>query len=428
MINEHFGTIPPSYLFSEVAQRVRDYQSAHPGARVLRLGIGDVTRPLAPAVVDALHLAVDEQADAESFRGYGPEQGYDFLREAIVAGEYAPLGADIDPAEIFIGDGAKSDTANIQELFAADASVAVADPVYPVYVDSNAMAGRLGDFRDGRWSRLVYLPCDEGNGYRPQLPDGHVDLVYLCSPNNPTGTTLSREDLAEWVAYAREHGAVILFDAAYREFIVDADVPRSIYEIEGAEEVAIEFGSFSKTAGFTGLRCSWTVVPRQLIVDGVSLQAMWSRRQSTKFNGTPYIVQRAAAAIYGAEGREQVRVDIDYYLRNAALIRDVLRGRGVDAVGGDNSPYVWFRCPGGLDSWQFFDALLERAQIVGTPGVGFGPAGADHFRLSAFGTHEETLEAVDRLAELIPSLSAAPASAPPAAEAAASDSDTTTES
>lgn len=404
MINTNFGEIPPSYLFSDVAQRVRNYEQAHPENPVLRLGIGDVTRPLAPAVVAALHAAVDEQADPAGFRGYGPEQGYDFLREALAEGEYASIGVDITADEVFIGDGSKSDSANIQELFAADATIAVSDPVYPVYVDSNAMAGRLGMFQDERWTNLTYLPCSSENGYRPELPSEPVDLVYLCSPNNPTGTTLSRADLEEWVAWAKRTGAVILFDAAYRAFITGDDVPRSIYEIEGAREVAIEFGSFSKTAGFTGLRASWTTVPKELVRDGVSLHTMWLRRQSTKFNGTPYIVQRAAAAIYSPEGREQVAADTNYYLGNAGLIRTTLLEAGVEAVGGDHSPYLWFRCPGGLDSWAFFDALLENVQIVGTPGVGFGPAGANHFRLSAFNTRENTIEACKRLAEFIPTL------------------------
>lgn len=404
--NQNFGEIPQSYLFSEVAERVRRFEAQHPEARVLRLGIGDVTRPLAPAVVDALHAAVDEQAVAASFQGYGPEAGYAFLREAIAAGEYAAIGVDVSPDEIFIGDGSKSDSANIQELFADTARVAVTDPVYPVYVDSNAMAGRLGTFDGERWSELTYLRCDDTNEYRPALPAEPVELVYLCSPNNPTGTTMSREDLTAWVAYARETGAVILFDVAYRAFITGDDVPRSIYEIEGADEVAIEFGSFSKTAGFTGLRCSWTVVPQKLRRDGVSLNALWLRRQSTKFNGTPYIVQRAASATYSATGREQVRADVDYYLANARLIRSTLESAGVAAVGGEHSPYVWFRCPGGMDSWEFFDVLLAEAQIVGTPGVGFGPAGAGHFRLSAFNTSEATQEAAGRLAALLPRLAA----------------------
>ena len=404
MLNEEFQKIPSSYLFSDIAKKVGKYQEAHPGQQILRLGIGDVTLPLAPAVVAALHEAVDEQASSETFAGYGPEQGYGFLREAIAEGEYGVIGVSVDHDEIFIGDGAKSDTGNIQELFSVDASVAVADPVYPVYVDSNAMAGRLGEYRDGTWSNLTYLSCTEANGYKPPFPSEHVDLIYLCYPNNPTGTTLTRSELEGWVDYARRNGSIILFDAAYRAFITDDSIPRSIYEIDGAREVALEFGSFSKTAGFTGLRCSWTVVPKELQVEGVSLHAMWNRRQSTKFNGTPYVVQKAATAIYTPEGRVQVQEAIDYYLRNAALIRDALLGSGIEAVGGDNSPYVWFKCPGGMDSWEFFDYLLNNAQIVGTPGVGFGPAGEGQFRLSAFGSFETTSEAVRRLQALLPTL------------------------
>lgn len=404
MLNEEFQKIPSSYLFSDIAKKVGKYQETHPDQQVLRLGIGDVTLPLAPAVVAALHEAVDEQASSETFAGYGPEQGYGFLREAIAEGEYGVIGVSVDPDEIFVGDGAKSDTGNIQELFSVDASVAVADPVYPVYVDSNAMAGRLGEYRDGTWSNLTYLSCTEANGYKPPFPSEHVDLIYLCYPNNPTGTTLTRSELEGWVDYARHNGSIILFDAAYRAFITDDSIPRSIYEIDGAREVALEFGSFSKTAGFTGLRCSWTVVPKELQVEGVSLHAMWNRRQSTKFNGTPYVVQKAATAIYTPEGRVQVQEAIDYYLRNAALIRDALLGSGIEAVGGDNSPYVWFKCPGGMDSWEFFDYLLNNVQIVGTPGVGFGPAGEGQFRLSAFGSFETTSEAVRRLQALLPTL------------------------
>ena len=404
MLNEEFQKIPSSYLFSDIAKKVGKYQETHPDQQVLRLGIGDVTLPLAPAVVAALHEAVDEQASSETFAGYGPEQGYGFLREAIAEGEYGVIGVSVDPDEIFVGDGAKSDTGNIQELFSVDASVAVADPVYPVYVDSNAMAGRLGEYRDGTWSNLTYLSCTEANGYKPPFPSEHVDLIYLCYPNNPTGTTLTRSELEGWVDYARHNGSIILFDAAYRAFITDDSIPRSIYEIDGAREVALEFGSFSKTAGFTGLRCSWTVVPKELQVEGVSLHAMWNRRQSTKFNGTPYVVQKAATAIYAPEGRVQVQEAIDYYLRNAALIRDALLGSGIEAVGGDNSPYVWFKCPGGMDSWEFFDYLLNNVQIVGTPGVGFGPAGEGQFRLSAFGSFETTSEAVRRLQALLPTL------------------------
>lgn len=404
MINTHYGILPPSYLFSEVASRVHAYQDAHPEARILRLGIGDVTRPLHSAVLDALQAAVAEQGEADTFHGYGPEQGYVFLRDAIVAGEYAPLGTEITADEVFVGDGSKTDTAGIQELFASDATVAIGDPVYPVYLDSNALAGRLGEFLDGRWTNLTYLECDESNGYRPELPETPVDLVYLCSPNNPTGTVLTREDLEAWVAWARRTGAIILFDVAYRAFITDPTIPRSIYEIHGAEEVAIEFGSFSKTAGFTGLRCSWTVVPKALQRESTSLHSMWSRRHATKFNGTPYIVQRAAEATYSEAGREQVRSDLDYYLRNAGLIREALTSAGVDAVGGIDSPYVWFRCPAGLGSWECFDLFLQEAQVVGTPGVGFGPSGENHFRLSAFGSYEDTVEAASRLRTLIPNL------------------------
>lgn len=404
MINQEFLKIPSSYLFSEIASRVDKYQKSHPDQQLLRLGIGDVTLPLAPAVVEALHAAVAEQANAATFRGYGPERGYEFLREAVAVNEYETIGVNVTAEEIFIGDGAKSDTANIQELFALNSKVAVADPVYPVYVDSNAMAGRLGDYRDGVWTNLVYLPCTAANGYKPPFPTEPVDLVYLCFPNNPTGATLTREELASWVQYAKDNGSVILFDAAYRAFISDDSIPRSIYEIDGADEVAIEFGSFSKTAGFTGLRCSWTVVPRGLRVDDVDVNALWNRRQATKFNGTPYIVQKAAAAIYTPEGREQVQAALDYYRRNASAIRAALIETGIKAVGGDNSPYVWFSCPGGMDSWQFFEWLLTEAQIVGTPGVGFGPAGKNQFRLSAFGSYETTAEAASRLRQLLPTL------------------------
>lgn len=404
MLNTDFALVPPSYLFSEVAARVNAYQEANPDQKLLRLGIGDVTRPLPPAVVEALHEAVDEQADPETFRGYGPEQGYDFLREAVVAGEYNTRGVDLDADEIFISDGAKQDSGNIQELFADDATIAVTDPVYPVYVDSNAMAGRLGTYEDGAWTDLIYLPATEANNYKPALPPKDADVVYLCYPNNPTGTTLTRDELAGWVQWAKENNALLLFDAAYRAFITDPDIPRSIYEIEGAKDVAIEFGSFSKTAGFTGLRASWTVVPKDLVIDGTALHPMWNRRQATKFNGTPYIVQKAAEAIYTPEGKVQVQEAIDYYLRNAQVLRETLLGVGLDVVGGDNSPYVWLKAPGGMDSWQFFDYLLNEAQIVGTPGVGFGPAGEDHFRLSAFGSHEDVQEASKRLTKLLPEL------------------------
>lgn len=396
-LNQNYGKVPSSYLFSEVAARVSRYQEANPDQKLLRLGIGDVTRPLPKVSVDALKTAADEQLSAAGFRGYGPEQGYPFLREAIARGEYQDLGVSIEAADIFVSDGAKSDCANIQELFDTDATVAVADPVYPVYIDSNALSGRLGDYVDGRWTKLTYLPCTEENGYRPPLPNEPVDLIYLCYPNNPTGATLTRDELKVWVDYARSSGAVILYDAAYRAFVTSSDVPKSIYEIEGAKEVAIEFGSFSKTAGFTGLRCSWTVVPSELKVDGEPLAPKWSRRQATKFNGVPYVVQRAAEAIYSAEGKVEIQESIDYYMRNAELITLALEDSGIKVSGGTNAPYVWFRAPGNMDSWEFFDVLLNRAQIVGTPGVGFGPSGESCFRLTAFGSYEDTLEAASRL-------------------------------
>lgn len=401
MINNHYAKLPASYLFSEVAKRVRAYQQANPDAKLLRLGIGDVTRPLPTACIKALLRASDEMGRPETFRGYGPEQGYDFLREAISAHDYLAFGASIMADEIFIGDGAKSDCANIQELFDLHCVVAVADPVYPVYVDSNAMAGRIGDYTNGRWSNLIYLPCVPENGFIPSLPETKVDLIYLCYPNNPTGATLTHDQLKQWVDYAARTGAVLLYDAAYRAYISRPETPRSIYEIDGAQEVAIEFGSFSKTAGFTGLRCSYTVVPKALKRDGISLHAMWLRRQTTKFNGTPYIVQRAAEAVYSPEGKRQVAELIEYYMQNASMLRQVLVAAGIQVCGGIDAPYLWFPCPKKMDSWAFFDRLLQEAQIIGTPGVGFGPSGAECFRLTAFGSHEDTIQAVARLRKVL---------------------------
>ncbi|MFC5338013.1 LL-diaminopimelate aminotransferase [Leucobacter denitrificans] len=403
-INANFRGIPSAYLFGEVNDRVRRYEAEHPDSKVLKLGVGDVTRPLAPAIIEALHKAVEEQAHAETFRGYGNEFGYDFLREAIAQGEYASIGVDVEASEVFIGDGAKTDMANAQELFTEQATVAVTDPVYPIYVDANALAGRIGTFENDRWNGLTYLDCTVENGFQAPLPKQPVEIIYLCSPNNPMGAVLTREELEEWVAYAKAHGAVILYDVAYRAFIQGDEIPRSIYEIEGADEVAIEFGSFSKTAGFTGLRCSWSVVPKKLVIDGVSLHDGWARRQATKYNGTPYIVQRAAEAVYSPEGREQIEQDIEYYRRNAKLLKEAVQNAGIEAVGGDHSPYIWFRCPGDMSSWEFFDLLLEDAQVVGTPGEGFGPAGAGYFRLSAFNSYEVTLEASKRLAEVFAKL------------------------
>lgn len=402
-INEHYLKLASSYLFVEIANRVKAFQAAHPEARVIRLGIGDVTQPLAPAIVAALHAAVEEMARPETFRGYGPETGYEFLTELIAAHDYGARGVRVTPDEIFVSDGGKSDSANVQEIFAADAVVAVCDPVYPVYVDSAVMAGRTGaPDAAGRYAGLVYLPCTAEHGFEPPLPDRPVDLVYLCSPNNPTGAVLTREALARWVRWARETGAVLLFDAAYEAYVREPGLPRSIYEVEGAREVAIEFRSFSKTAGFTGTRCAYTVVPRDLYGrtaagDRVPLHALWHRRQSTKFNGVPYIVQRAAAAVYSPEGARQVRAQVDAYLENARIIREGLEAVGLTVHGGRNAPYLWVKTPGGLSSWAFFDKLLHEAHVVGTPGVGFGPSGEGYLRLSAFAPRAQTEEAVDRI-------------------------------
>jgi LL-diaminopimelate aminotransferase len=402
-VNEHYLALTASYLFSEIARRVREFQAAHPEARIIRLGIGDVTRPLPPAVVQALHTAVDEMARAETFRGYGPETGYDFLTELIAKHDYAARGVTVAPDEIMVSDGTKSDTGNIQELFAPDAVVALTDPVYPVYLDSSVMAGRAGRAgSDGRYDRIVYLPCVAENGFEPPFPDRPVDLVYLCFPNNPTGAVLRPAALGRWVEWARREGAVLLYDAAYEAYIRDPGVPHSIYEIPGAREVAIEFRSFSKTAGFTGVRCAFTVVPRELTARdaagrAVALHGLWFRRQSTKFNGVAYIVQRAAAAVYTDEGRAQVRALVDGYMENARIIREGLLAAGLTVYGATNAPYIWVKTPPGLSSWDFFDRLLQDAWIVGTPGAGFGPSGEGYFRLTAFGQRADTEEAVHRI-------------------------------
>ncbi len=402
-INNNYQKLPGSYLFSEIARRVAAYSQAHPEAKLIRLGIGDVTRPLAPAVVQAMHEAVDEMACAESFHGYGPEQGYAFLREAIAAEDYAARGVDIAPDEIFVSDGAKSDCGNIGDIFDTDNIVAVCDPVYPVYVDTNAMAGRAGEYLadEGRWSNIVYMSCTAENGFEPALPERKVDLIYLCYPNNPTGVTATREQLARWVAYAKANDSVILFDSAYEAFITNPDIPHTIYEIEGAKECAIEFRSFSKTAGFTGTRCAYTVVPKALLRGGASLNEMWNRRQSTKFNGAPYVVQRGAAAVYTPEGRAQTRETIAYYLNNAAVIREGLTAAGLTVYGGENAPYIWCKTPDGMPSWDFFDLLLQKANVVTTPGAGFGPAGEGYIRLTAFGDAEQTKEAVARIVAVL---------------------------
>ncbi len=409
-INENYTKLPSSYLFSDIARKVTEFKTAHPDANIIRLGIGDVTKPLPPAIVEALHKAVDEMADASTFRGYGPpEQGYDFLVNTIVENDYKALGLDISSDEIFVSDGSKSDTGNIGDILGLDNIVAITDPVYPpVYVDTNVMAGRAGDLQaNGKWSEIVYLPCTAENDFVPELPKEKVDIVYLCyPPNNPTGTTLTKDQLKVWVDYALKNNVLILFDGAYEAFITEGDVPHSIYEIEGAKEVAIEFRSFSKTAGFTGTRCAYTVVPKALMGytksgEKVSLNKLWNRRHTTKFNGVPYIIQRAAEACYSPEGKKQVKDTINYYLTNAKIIREALSTQGLQVVGGINSPYIWVKTPNGMTSWQFFDYLLSELNIVGTPGVGFGPSGEGYLRLTAFGTLENTREAVSRLKKIL---------------------------
>ena len=402
-INQNFLKLPGSYLFSEIARRVSAYTSAHPEAKMIRLGIGDVTRPLVPAVIAAMHSAVDEMGTFEGFHGYGPEQGYEFLRNAIAEHDYAARGIDIQPKEIFISDGAKSDCGNIGDIFGPDNVVAVCDPVYPVYVDTNAMAGRAGDFQEeiGRWSKLVYMPCVEENGFTPELPKEKVDMIYLCYPNNPTGTVATKEQLKVWVDYANEHQSIILFDSAYEAFVTEENVPHSIFEIEGARTCAIEFRSFSKTAGFTGNRCAYTVVPMELERDGAKLNSLWNRRQCTKFNGVPYVIQRGAAAIYTEEGKAQIRENIAYYQNNAKVILEGLTEAGLTCYGGVNAPYIWMKTPDGVGSWEFFDRILQEANVVTTPGAGFGPSGEGYIRLTAFGDADATREAVDRIKKML---------------------------
>lgn len=401
LINDNYNRLRGSYLFSEMAKRI----AAHPkSSDIIRLGIGDVTRPLPKAVTEAMHQAIDDMATAEGFHGYGPEQGYLWLREAIAEGDYRGLG--IAPDEIFVSDGAKCDTGNIQELFSPMCEIAVLNPVYPVYVDTNVMAGRSGDYNEevNQYTNITYLPCTAENGFKPALPRRDVDIIYLCYPNNPTGTVLKTAELKAWVDYARETGALILFDAAYEAYIREDDVPHSIYEIEGAKDVAIEFRSYSKTAGFTGARCAFTVIPKALYgtdEDGEphSINAMWNRRHTTKFNGVPYVTQKGALACYSDEGKAQIKETIDYYLSNAQLIREGLQSMGIACFGGVNSPYIWLKTPGGMPSWDFFDRLLD-AGIAGTPGAGFGSAGEGYFRLTAFNTRENTARAMERLAQL----------------------------
>ncbi|GAB6096699.1 LL-diaminopimelate aminotransferase [Desulfatiferula olefinivorans] len=403
-INDHYLKLKASYLFSDIAKRVTAFQQSNPDRDIIRLGIGDVTRALPQACIDAFHAAVDDMAAEKTFRGYGPEQGYDFLRKAIAAGDYQSRGADIDADEIFVSDGAKCDTGNIQELFATDITIAIPDPVYPVYLDTNVMAGRTGAFEGGKYQGIVYLDCTKANNFVPELPKTPVDLIYLCFPNNPTGTTITKDALKTWVDYARDNKALILYDAAYEAFVTDPDLPRTIYEIEGAREVAIEFRSFSKTAGFTGTRCAFTVVPKSLMAyddtgKAHAVHALWNRRHTTKFNGVSYPVQRAAEAVYSETGKTQVRELIDYYLKNAALIRREMGALGYDLVGGDNSPYVWI--DGRTDSWEFFDLLLNKAGVVCTPGAGFGACGQGFIRISAFNSYENVEKAMARIKDAL---------------------------
>jgi LL-diaminopimelate aminotransferase len=397
-INNNFAKLPANYLFVEIANRVKKYQDSHPDAEIIKLGIGDVTRPLPKAVVDAMKRAADEMGNASSFRGYGPEAGYLFLKEAIAKNDFQSRGVDISPDEIFVSDGAKSDTGSIGDILGIDNVVAVCDPVYPVYVDTNVMAGRAGEYIEGKgFSKIVYMPCRKENHFLPELPTQQVDMIYLCFPNNPTGMGIDRENLKKWVDYALDNQSLILYDAAYEAFITDPDMPHSIFEIEGAKKCAIEFRSFSKTAGFTGVRCAYSVIPKELVFDGVSLNKLWDRRQSTKMNGVSYPVQRAAEAVYSEEGKRGVRENIEYYQNNAKIMLDGLAKAGFEVYGGTNSPYVWMKVPDGLTSWEFFDLLLEKANVVGTPGSGFGSCGEGYFRLTTFNTKENTQKAVERI-------------------------------
>ena len=406
-INENFLELQESYLFATIAQKVAKYSKENPDKKIIKLGIGDVTRPIPQVVLQAIHKATDEQASSETFRGYGPEQGYEFLREKIKEYDYKSRNVDIDIDEIFVSDGAKCDCGNIVDILAQDNKVAITDPVYPVYLDTNVMSGRSGkyDKETGKYENIVYIPATSKNNFVPELPKEKVDIIYLCYPNNPTGTTLTKEQLATWVKYAKENKALILFDAAYEAFITDENVPHSIYEIEGAKEVAIEFRSYSKTAGFTGMRCAFIVVPKELkgytkLGEEVSINKLWNRRHCTKFNGVSYIVQRAAEAVYTEEGRKQIKENIDYYKENAKIIKQGLEEAGYTVYGGVNSPYVWLKLPDGMKSWDFFDKLLTEANVVGTPGVGFGPSGEGYFRLTGFGTKENTQEAIRRIKEM----------------------------
>lgn len=401
--NHDYQKLPGSYLFSTIAKKTKAYTAAHPEAQLVRMGIGDVTQPLPPAVIKALHQAVEEQADAATFRGYAPDLGYDFLRHAIAENDYRGRGCDIADDEVFVSDGAKSDSGNIQEIFELDNVIAVTDPVYPVYVDSNVMAGRTGDYDPAttRWSRVIYMPCTEDNHFSPALPDKTPDVIYLCSPNNPTGAAMTKAELQRFVDYANENGAVIIFDSAYEAYIHDPDVPHSIFECDGARTCAIEIKSFSKNAGFTGLRLGATIIPKDLKDhNGVALYDLWARRHGTKYNGAPYIVQRAGEAVYSEEGKAEVKAMVGRYMENAAYIRTSLQAMGYTVYGGVNSPYLWMKTPDNMTSWEFFDFLLEKANVVGTPGSGFGPSGEHFFRLTSFGSRGNSEEAMRRIARL----------------------------
>lgn len=406
LINEHFLKLPNNYLFSDIAKKVNSYKVTHPKSDIINLGIGDVTEPLPRASVEAMHKAVDELACKDTFRGYGPERGYDFLIDAIIKQDYASRGVQLDVNEIFINDGAKSDTGNIGDILRHDNSIGVTDPIYPVYIDSNVMCGRAGALEDGKWSNVIYLPCLSENHFIPEIPNRRIDMLYLCYPNNPTGTVLSKEELKKWVNYALKNDTLILYDAAYEAYIQSPDIPHSIYEIKGARKVAIEFRSFSKTAGFTGIRCGYTVVPKELTAttltgERIALNPMWHKRQNIKFNGASYIAQRGAEAIYSAEGKEQVKSTIRYYMENAKMMKEGLENIGLDVFGGENAPYLWVKAPKGLSSWKFFEQMLYEANVVGTPGVGFGPSGEGYLRLTAFGEHCHCEEAMRRLKKWI---------------------------
>lgn len=398
-INENYLKLRGSYLFSTIAKKVNAYTAANPDKKIIKLGIGDVTQPLAPAIIEAMHKAVDEMGKAETFRGYAPDLGYEFLRNAIIENDYKKRGVKLEADEVFISDGAKSDSGNIGEIFGLDNRIAVCDPVYPVYVDSNVMAGRTGDYIEAeeRWSNVIYMPCTADNNFAPELPKETPDIIYLCFPNNPTGATITKDELQKWVDYALKAGAVIIYDAAYEAYIAEENVPHTIYECEGAKACAIELRSFSKNAGFTGTRLGFAVVPKELKCGDVSVNALWARRHGTKFNGAPYIIQRAGEAVYSEAGKAQTKEQIAYYMNNARVIRDGLKAAGYTVYGGVNAPYIWLKTPDKMTSWEFFDYLLENVNVVGTPGSGFGPSGEGYFRLTAFGSYENTVAAIERI-------------------------------